>query len=493
MLEAKNTVDHVENSRSHVVKHNREVRTFDPKAEARLRRKIDLYIVPTVACIYLFCFIDRANIGNARLAGLEEDLSMSGYDYNTVLSVFYISYIVFEIPSNIACKWLGPGWFLPGLTVAFGLCSVFTAFVHTTASAAGVRFVLGIFEAGMMPGITYYLSRWYRKAELAFRLSLYLVMAPLAGAFGGLLASGILTLDSFGGLKTWRMIFALEGIITVSVGLIAFVTLTDRPETARWLSAEEKDLATARLCSENEYAGHEVLDKLDKTKIMRGIFNPVTIATSFIMLFTCVTVQGLAFFLPTIVRTIYPEKTTIEQQLQTVPPNIIGAFSTLLIPYLSSRFDRRVLFFIIVPFFMIAGYIVFLATEHGRARYGATFLIAFGSFPIGVLTNAHAAVNVVSDTARASSIGTVVMMGNIGGLVATWSFLPFDGPNYPIGNGLNLATGASILVISVCMLLWSRLDNKRRDTVDEARVLDGLSAREIEDLDWRHPSFRWRQ
>ncbi|KAL2830716.1 hypothetical protein BJY01DRAFT_226976 [Aspergillus pseudoustus] len=109
---------------------------------------------------------------------------------------------------------------------------------------------------------------------------------------------------------------------------------------------------------------------------------------------------------------------------------------------------------------MIAGYIVFLATEHGRARYAATFLIAFGSFPIGVLTNAHAAVNVASDTARASSIGTVVMMGNIGGLFATWSFLPFDGPNYPIGNGLNLATGASILVVSVCMLLWSRLDNK---------------------------------
>ncbi|KAL4865202.1 major facilitator superfamily domain-containing protein [Aspergillus spectabilis] len=375
---------------------------FDSKAEARLRRKIDLYIVPTVVLIYLFCFIDRANIGNARLAGLEEDLSMSGYDYNTVLLVFYISYIIFEIPLNIACKWLGPGWFLPGITVAFGLCSVFTAFVHTTASAAGVRFV-----------------------ELAFWLSLYLVMAPLAGTFGGLLASGILTFDSFGGLKTWRMIFALEGIITVSVGLIAFVTLTDRLETARWLSAEEKDLATARLCSENEYAGHEVLDKLDKTKLMRGIFNPVTIATSFIMLFTCVT------------------KTSIEQQLQTVPPNIIGAFSTLLIPYLSSPFDRPV--------------------------------------------------NVVSDIARASLIGTVVMMGNIGGLVATWSFLPFDGLTYPIRNGLNLATGASILVISVCMLLWSRLDNKRRDTVDEARVLDGLSAREIEDLDWRHPSFRWRQ
>lgn len=83
---------------------------FDKKAEARLRLKIDLYIIPTVALLYLFCFIDRANIGNARLAGLEKDLHLKGHDYNSVLSVFYISYIIFEIPSNMACKWMGPGW-----------------------------------------------------------------------------------------------------------------------------------------------------------------------------------------------------------------------------------------------------------------------------------------------------------------------------------------------------------------------------------------------
>ncbi|KAL2782925.1 hypothetical protein BJX66DRAFT_319483 [Aspergillus keveii] len=101
------------------------------------------------------------------------------------------------------------------------------------------------------------------------------------------------------------------------------------------------------------------------------------------MLLTCVTVQGLAFFLPTIVRTIIPEKSTVQQQLQTVPPNILGAISTLVVPYLSSRFDRRTLFFIVTPLFMMAGYIIFLATEtnHSRARYGATFLIAIGSFP----------------------------------------------------------------------------------------------------------------
>ncbi|KAL5342722.1 major facilitator superfamily domain-containing protein [Aspergillus crustosus] len=503
MADEKGIVDHVEESRSQTasdespggLKHDESTPSFDKEAEARLRRKIDWYIVPTVAIIYLFCFIDRANVGNARLAGFEADLGMTGYDYNIVLSVFYISYIVFEIPSNIACKWLGPGWFLPGLTVAFGLCSVFTAFVQTMESAAGVRFVLGIFEAGMMPGISYYLSRWYRKQELAFRLSLYLVMAPLAGAFGGLLASAILTLDSVGHLKRWRMIFAVEGVITIGLGLIAFITLTDSPETARWLTAEEKELAIARVRSESEHAGvHEVLDKLDKTKLLRGIFNPVTLATAWIMLLACVTVQGLAFFLPTIVRTIIPRESTVQQQLRTVPPNIMGAISTLVIPYLSSRFDRRTLFFVITPLFMMTGYIIFLATttSHSNARYGATFLIATGSFPVGVLCNAHAAVNVVSDTARASSIGTVVMMGNIGGLIATWSFLPFDGPDYPIGNGLNLATGAGCLLTGVGLWVWSKWDNQRREGVEAHRVLDGLGQRQVEDLEWRHPLFRWR-
>lgn len=137
------------------------------------------------------------------------------------------------------------------------------------------------------------MSRWYRRSELAFRLSLYIVMAPLAGAFGGLLASAILTLDSFGGLTRWRMIFAIEGIITCLLALISFFTLTDRPETARWLSQEEKDLAIARVKSER-VGQQEVLDKLDKKKTLRGIFNPVILTTSFIFLLDNITVQGLA-------------------------------------------------------------------------------------------------------------------------------------------------------------------------------------------------------
>ncbi|CAG8255461.1 unnamed protein product [Penicillium salamii] len=346
---------------------------FDKAAESKLRLKIDLYIVPTVAVMYLFCFIDRANIGNAKLAGFNKDLGLVNYDYNAVLSVFFISYIIFEIPSNIMCKWVGPGWWLPGITLGFGICSVATAFVHDIHSASGVRFLLGMFEAGLLPGIAYYLSRWYRRSELAFRLSLYIVMAPLAGAFGGLLASGILKLDHFGGLRTWRMIFAIEGIVTIGIGLVAFFTLTDRPETARWLTQEEKDLAVARVKSER-VGTTEVLDKLDMTKTLRGIFSPVTITTSFVFLLNNITVQGLGFFAPTIVQTIYPNASVISQQLHTVPPYVVGGFFTLLFPYLSWRFDNRMVFFVVSPPLMITGKFLSPQSVNFAIFYQACFI-----------------------------------------------------------------------------------------------------------------------
>lgn len=396
---------------------------------------------------------------------------------------------VFESDADLSQQ--GPGYFIPLISLGFGICSLGTAFVHNFSSVSGVRFLLGIFEAGMMPGIAYYLSRWYRRSELAFRLSLYIVMAPLAGAFGGLLASGILKLDHFGSLHKWRMIFAIEGIITIGLSIISFFTLTDRPATARWLTQEEKDLAVARVKSER-VGTTEVLDKIDVKKTLRGIFSPVTLVTAFIFLLNNITVQGLAFFAPTIVQTIYPKDTVISQQLHTVPPYVVGAFFTVLFPFLSWKLDRRLHLFICSAPLMMTGYIMFLASHTAKVRYGATFLIACGAFSFGALCNAQVAANVVSDTARASAIATNVMFGNIGGLISTWSFLPFDKPDYHIGNGLNLATSSTTLILSICLLLWMKMSNKKREAKHVDEELQGLSLHQQQDLDWKHPGFRWR-
>ncbi|RFN43862.1 hypothetical protein FIE12Z_11900 [Fusarium flagelliforme] len=471
------TVNDVENAQYYI----------DPKAEAKLRRKIDWMIVPTVCLLYLFCFIDRANIGNARLAGLEDDLGMTGSDYNLVLSVFYISYIIFEIPANLLCKYMGPGWFIPLTSLGFGLVSIFTAFVHNVPQICGVRFVLGIFEAGMLPGIAYYMSRWYRRSELTFRLSLYIVMAPLAGAFGGLLASAILKLPNFGRFQSWEMIF---GIITVTLAIISFATLTDRPDTARWLSEEEKTMAINRIKAER-LGTTEVLDKMDTAKIFAGIRSPLTLSTSMIFLLDNITVQGLAFFLPTIVRTIYPERSTISQQLFTVPPYVVGAFFTVLIPAFSYKMDRRQIFIILCAPLVMVGYAIFLGTTNGQARYAATFLVASSAFALAPLTNSHISANVLSDTARSAAIGTNVMFGNIGGLISTWSFVKSDGPNYPIGNGLNLATSSTILVLGSLTYLWIKRDNRKRENRSAEAELAGMTQQQIQDLDWKNPNFRW--
>ncbi|KAI1457058.1 putative MFS transporter [Annulohypoxylon moriforme] len=464
---------------------------FDRLAERKLRNKIDMMVVPTVSLLYLFCFIDRANIGNARLAGLEADLGMSGNDYNQLLSIFFIAYIVFEIPSNLACKAIGPGWFIPFLSLGFGVCSLGMAFVHNLSAACGVRFLLGTFEAGMMPGISYYLSRWYRRSELVFRISLFIVMSPLAGAFGGLLASGILGLSNIGEVKAWRMIFLVEGIITMGLSLIAFVTLTDRPETARWLSEEEKTLAVARVKSEM-LGQTKVLDKTDRNKVLLGIWNPVVIATAFIFLFNNITVQGLSVFTPTIVASIYPNYTTIQKQLYTVPPYVVGAAFEVAIPLLSWRTDRRQIFIILTAPLTMMGYIMFLASKDPKVRYAATFFTAISTFAVGPLANAQVAAQVISDSARSMSLATNMMLGNIGGLIATWSYLSWDGPDYPIGNGLNLAASTAMLIIATGTLFWMKADNKRRDRLDVGKELEGLTQEQIESLEWKHPGWRWK-
>ncbi|KAI7204834.1 putative MFS transporter [Hortaea werneckii] len=347
--------------------------------------------------------ISLSRICNARLVGLEDDLNLQGHDYNTLLSCFYVSYVVFEIPANMA----------------FG-----TAFVQNFPAACGVPFLLGVFEAGMMPGIAYYLSRWYRRSELAFRLASYVVAPPLAGAFGCLLASGILTMDRFGSLVQCQ-IFASEGVITIRLSLIGFATLTDRPATATWLTEEEKDLAGARVKSER-LGATEVLDKVDSKKPSRGIFSPMTLATAFIFLLNNITVQGLTFFAPTIVRTIYPDATVMSQQLHTVPPYVVGSFFCLALSMLSSRIDSRLYIYIGSAPMVMVGYVMYLvtSTREPQTRYIASFLIAVGAISFGSLCNAQVSANVVSDTARSGAIGTNVMMGNVGGLIATWSFLP---------------------------------------------------------------------
>ncbi|ORY76908.1 putative MFS transporter [Leucosporidium creatinivorum] len=458
--------------------------------EAKLARKIDFRIVPIVFILYLFCFIDRANIGNARLAGLEADLGLKGNDYNTLLSVFYVSYIAFEIPSNLLLKIVGPGRYIPLMVIVFGGLSIATGFVTSLGSACAVRFLLGAAESAMLPGCSYYLSRWYRKSELVFRLSLFLVASPLAGAFGGLLASGILKIDSIGSATCWQLIFIIEGIITVGLGAIAYFILTDRPAVAGWLTEEEKALAEHRIRSENTSGA--AVEGFNRRGVMQGIFHPSTMVLTLIFLLNNITVQGLAVFLPTIVRILFPGSSTIRQQLLCVPPNIVGGVAVLTTAFCGWKFDRRGAPLMAGAVLVVIGYSIFVGTNNLNAQYGATFMIASGCFSFGAIVASWAAANVASDTSRAAAIATVAMGGNTGGLIATWSFISTDAPRYIKGNSLNLATGATTFLVLGGFLLYLRRENQARDAGKKDHLIEGLSQEEQEQLGTDHPSFRYK-
>ena len=275
------------------------------------------------------------------------------------------------------------------------------------------------------------------------------------------------------------------------LGLIALVMMTDRPESARWLTSEEKQLVLDRVKAER-VGTTEVVDQFTKKKFLKGFTSPVVVATSLIFFFNKITVSGLAFFLPTIVKTIYPTHTVVSQQLHTVPPYALGSVICLALCYGSWRLKRRNIFITLAAVPAMVGYIIFLSTDKPSVRYAATFLPMLGIFSNGAIPASQTSAAVVSDTARLSAVALYAMIGNLGGLVSTWAFLPFDSPDYRIGNGLNLAVQGMVLVIGTGLFWWAARDNRKRDAKDVDAELDGKTIQQIQDMDWRHPGFRWK-
>ena len=184
--------------------------------------------------MYLLAFLDRTNIANAAIFGLQKDLKLTGTQYNTALTIFFVPYIVFEIPSNILLKRLKPHVWLSGCMFLFGLVTVCQGLVSNWSGLLATRFFLGVAETGMFPGSFYLIGMWYKRSEAQKRYSFFFGSTSLAGAFGGLLASAIGKMDGMRGYLGWRWIFILEGTLTCVVAFFFYFMIPDFPEDAKW-------------------------------------------------------------------------------------------------------------------------------------------------------------------------------------------------------------------------------------------------------------------
>ncbi|KAJ8516567.1 hypothetical protein ONZ45_g6109 [Pleurotus djamor] len=407
---------------------------IDPEAEARLVRKLDLRLVPLFTLIFLLLdifilFADlglhRTAIGNANIAGIQRDLGLRGFDFNEILTIFYVFFVVTEIPSNVLLKQFG-SITLAIMVTGFGVATFATAFVHDYAGLAVTRVLLGIFEGGTLPGLAYILSRYYRKREYVMRLGIFFGTAPcLAGAFGGLLASGLLRIGDFGPVTTWRKIFFVEGtrflnftpcLITMVVGLSCIYLLPSDPRTTKMLTEEERALAIARLDADRVVKNQGKVEKTTMKLIWRA-FNFNAILCGMVYLLLNISFQGLALFMPTVINNL-GRFTVVMAQLRTVPPYVTAAIWGLIFCYLGLRLRKRAILMLISMPLVVAGYAIAISTNNTDARYAACFLIIAGAIPTGPLVFAWGVDNSAPETVRAVTTAMIPGIGAIGAIIA---------------------------------------------------------------------------
>ena len=247
--------------------------------QKRLVAKIDLRVIPVLSIMYLLAFLDRTNIANASVFGLQKDLGLTGNQNNTALTIFFVPYIVFEIPSNILLKKLRPNVWLSACMLLFGIVTVCQGLVQNYSGLLATRFFLGLAETGMFPGSFYLIGMWYKRSEAQRRYSFFFGSTSLAGAFGGLLASAIGKMNGMRGYLGWRWIFILEGTLTCVVAMLFYFLIPSFPEDAKWLDEDQRAYVKARLqkdqgrsAAERAIGGKDVLNVFKDFKIFLGGF-----------------------------------------------------------------------------------------------------------------------------------------------------------------------------------------------------------------------------
>lgn len=212
--------------------------------------------------MYVMNYLDRNNIAAARLAGLEEELNLSSTQYLTALSILFVGYLLMQVPSNLFLNKLGkPALYLPTVMIIWGVISAATAGAQSFGGLIAIRFFLGFVEAAYFPGCLFFLSSWYTRKELGFRTAILYSGSLLSGAFSGLISAGITNgLDGAKGLRAWRWLFIIEGVITIVIAFAAYLVLPNFPRTTTWLTENERQLAIWRLdedIGEDDWIGSE--------------------------------------------------------------------------------------------------------------------------------------------------------------------------------------------------------------------------------------------
>ncbi|KAI5358614.1 putative major facilitator superfamily, MFS transporter superfamily [Septoria linicola] len=457
--------------------------------DKKLLRKLDLKLIPWLTLLYLVSFLDRTNIGNAKIDGLITDLHMTQGQYQASLSIFFVSYSLFEPLTNVLLKKLRPSVFIPAIMLFWGICMTCMGLVHNFSGLATARFFLGMFEAGLFPGVNYYLSCWYKRSEFGIRAAIFFSAAALAGSFGGLLAAGIIQMAGVGGKPGWAWIFILEGLATVIIGIASYWMVHDFPDSATFLSDDDRKRVILRLAADKQgSARHE---DFKMAHFWQSLKDWKTYAYSIIYMGADMPLYAFSLFLPTIIREGgFAGGSTTTANLLSVPPYAVAAVLTILVGWYADRTQNRGLANIAVSTLGIAGFAMLLGSADPKVQYGGVFLAAAGIYPCIPNTIAWASNNLEGSYKRGITIGFFVGWGNLNGIVSSNIYPEANSPRYLPGHGVVLG------YLAVCLFggnivthFLLEAENKKKKAGKRDYLIEGKSDEEIREIGDRNPSF----
>ncbi|KAK4173065.1 putative transporter [Triangularia setosa] len=461
-----------------------EISSFDNEKEAqRINRKMDRYLLPLLSLLYLFNGLDRGNIGNAQTQGFTDDIGALPDDLNLAVSLFFVTFVLFQMPSAAVGQWLGPSTWLPIMMLCWGTMTMIQAFIWGKAALITTRLLIGVFEAGFYPTCIIYLGSFYSRFDLATRIGLFYGQYAIASAFSGGLSYAIFQISQ-AWLKPWQLLFLIEGVLTCILGIVAWLWLPTRPMGAWFLSHDERQFVADRVNGvESGDVAYSSLTRRDFIETLRDW------KLWFVLVFNiCASVPVTAFsvFLPLIVQGMGHE--AVEANLMSVPPAVCGAVGLYLFASSSDRHKERGWHIVGALVVALGGLVGLIGSVSSAAKYAALCVFLFGSYVPPPLTVAWLSGNTPTAGKRALVVGANGL-GNLAGAIGSQLYRAEYAPGYKLPLVVTLGFVGVALTGFVAYRYTLRAVNARRAAIRKLKSAEQIETERVDTA--RYADRKW--
>ncbi|KAJ5618004.1 Major facilitator superfamily domain general substrate transporter [Penicillium hordei] len=467
---------------------------FEPEVSAaksrRVLMKIDAVVMPLIVISMTLAFLDKNGLAYAAVYGLKTDTNLVGQQYSWLGSIFYFGYLAMEFPNLWLITKFPTGKYIGGCLVAWGACLCLLAACHNFAGLAAIRFLLGVFEAALLPCLLLVNSKWYRRNEQPLRTAFW--YNTFAGVFGGILSYAIGHIK--GDLPTWKYIFIIYGAVTILVGSLVIFALPDGPATAWFLSAEEKKIALLRVAENQTGLGSHKDMKL--SQILDALTDPRYYILMTFAIAQSITNAGITNFNPLIISGygFSQAKTTLLATPQAAVAMVAQAVFTTIAFFVP---NIRCLLWVISSLIAMAGAIVVHLmdpTTQRNASLAGIYIMGFYNVP-WVLALSLQTSNTSGTTKKSFVSISVAVFYAVGNIIGPQFFRNDQAPHYPLGIGAMLCCFAIMTVTGILYFVSCLISNKHRDRVhgqvSERPGMEGIEADLDDSTDRENNRFRY--